>query len=89
MKKALSFCLKIITEKDHDGEYFAYSPDFEGVLAGGYTEEEALKNFKKLFKEYIITLIKHGRPIPFSHNRKIKKLGAITENIEIGQLIGV
>lgn len=90
MNKSISFSLEVIIEKDHDNEYFAHSQDFEGVLAGGNTKEEALENFKELFKEYIHALIKYDRPIPcFSHFKETKKCNVKRENIDIGQLIAV
>jgi predicted RNase H-like HicB family nuclease len=57
------FTIPIVIEPD-DGEFHAYSPLLKGLHVGGETEEEALKNAKDAAVAYLISLIKHGDPIP-------------------------
>lgn len=59
----IEFQLHIIVEADED-EFHAYCPALKGLHAGGITEEEALENAKDAAVAYILSLIKHGDPIP-------------------------
>jgi predicted RNase H-like HicB family nuclease len=59
----IMFTIPIVIEPDN-GEFHAYSPLLKGLHVGGETEEEALNNAKDAAVAYLISLIKHGDPIP-------------------------
>jgi len=61
--RKLQFELVIVVEPDEDG-YYAYCPALKGLHVGGKTKEEALENAKEGAIAYLLSLIKHGDPIP-------------------------
>lgn len=65
-RNKIVFTIPIIIEPD-DGEFHAYSPLLKGLHVGGETEEEALKNAKDAAVAYLISLIKHGDPLPINN----------------------
>ena len=78
----IKLSIRLFIEKDRDGEFIVYSPEFKSVYAGGITKEEALENFKIAFKSHIISLIKHNKAIScIPKNEKTKN--QIIEEIEI------
>ena len=62
-ESTITFELDIIVEPDGD-EYHAYAPSLKGLHVYGSTEEEALNNAMEAAKAYLLSLIKHGDPIP-------------------------
>ena len=50
--------MRVFIEKDEDGEYFAYSPDFKGIFAGGKTQKEVKEKFHQAFESHITFLIR-------------------------------
>ena len=80
----IKLAIRIIVEQDSDGEFFAHSPEFKNVLAGGKTKEEALGKFKEAFQSYIAFLIKHNKAISCVGEYK-KSKNQIVEDIEIHQ----
>ena len=59
----LEFQLHFVVEPDED-EFHAYCPALKGLHTGGITQEEALENAKEAAVAYILSLVKHGDPIP-------------------------
>jgi predicted RNase H-like HicB family nuclease len=59
----LEFQVVLVVEPDED-EFHAFCPALKGLHAPGATEQEALKNAKDAAAAYILSLIKHGDPIP-------------------------
>lgn len=59
----LEFQLLFVVEPDEDG-YHAFCPALKGLHTSGSTEQEALDNAKDAAVAYILSLIKHGDPIP-------------------------
>ena len=59
----LGYEIKIIP--DGESGYFAVRfPDFPGVITGGYSLKEALKNAQEAFELTIDTIKKHRLPLP-------------------------
>lgn len=75
-KEEFLFEIPISIEPDH-GEFHAYCPLLKGLHIGGKTEDEALQNAKNAAIAYLISLIKHGDPIPIEiiKDRKISFKG--------------
>jgi predicted RNase H-like HicB family nuclease len=59
----LEFQLVFVVEPD-EGEFHAFCPGLKGLHTPGATEQEALENAKDAAAAYILSLIKHGDPIP-------------------------
>ncbi len=59
----LEFQLVFVVEPD-EGEFHAFCPALKGLHAPGATEQEALANAKDAAAAYVLSLIKHGDPIP-------------------------
>lgn len=59
----LEFQLLFVVEPD-EGGYHAFCPALKGLHTSGSTEQEALENAKNAAVAYILSLIKHGDPIP-------------------------
>jgi predicted RNase H-like HicB family nuclease len=59
----LEFQVVFMVEPD-EGEFHAFCPALKGVHAPGATEKEALANAKDAAAAYVLSLIKHGDPIP-------------------------
>ncbi len=62
-KFTLKFQVDIVIQPDGDG-FYAYCPSLKGLHIGGDTEKEALENAKDAVLAYLISLTKHGEPIP-------------------------
>jgi antitoxin HicB len=54
----------IAIEKDEDGWFIASCPALPGCHSQGKTKEEAVANIKEAIRGYIVSLRKHGEPIP-------------------------
>ena len=59
----VQFSVDVVVEPD-DGVFHAYCPALKGLHVGGQTEDEALENVKDAVELYLMSLIKHGEPIP-------------------------
>ncbi len=55
---------KVIIEPAEEGGFTAFCPALKGCWSQGETEQEALNNIKDAIEGYIISLKKHGQPIP-------------------------
>lgn len=64
-QKKLRIEITICIEKDEDA-YYAYAPSFPGFHIGGDTKEEAIQNAKDSIIAYILSLIKHNKPLPLT-----------------------
>jgi predicted RNase H-like HicB family nuclease len=62
-KPKLEFQVVLVVEPDED-EFHAFCPALKGLHTAGATEQEALENAKDAAAAYILSLIKHGDPIP-------------------------
>ena len=62
-KRQFGFLIEIIAEPDDD-VFHAYCPALKGLHTCGDTEEEAFDNAKDAAVAYLLSLIKHGDPIP-------------------------
>jgi len=66
----------IIVEPDDDS-FYATCPAFKGLHTYGDTEKEAIENVKNAIIAYVLSLLKHGEPIPcctIIEKKKYKKL---------------
>jgi predicted RNase H-like HicB family nuclease len=63
LKTRLEFQLVVVVEPD-EAEFHAFCPALKGLHTAGSTEEEALQNARDAAAAYILSLIKHGDPIP-------------------------
>ena len=59
----LKFSFEVCIEADGDG-FHAWCPALKGVHVGGVTEEDAQRHLHDAVMAYVISLIKHGEPIP-------------------------
>ena len=65
----VEFLVGIEVEPD-EGGFHAFCPALSGLHVGGDTKEEALQNAKEAAKAYIVSLMKHGEPIPLGITMK-------------------
>ena len=54
----------VIIEQDEDGFYVASCPSLPGCHSQGKTRDEVLENIGEAIRGYIISLKKHGEPVP-------------------------
>jgi predicted RNase H-like HicB family nuclease len=71
----LEFQLVFVVEPD-EGEFHAFCPALKGLHTAGSTEQEALENAKNAAVAYILSLIKHGDPIPLGVMAPTSEKGA-------------
>jgi len=62
-KPQFEFLIEITVEPDDD-IFHAYCPALKGLHTCGDTEEKAFDNAKDAAVAYLLSLIKHGDPIP-------------------------
>jgi len=55
---------RVFIEQDEDGVFVAQCPRLPGCTSQGETREEAEANIKDAIAGYLISLKKHGEPIP-------------------------
>ena len=70
-REKIVFSVPIIIENDN-GEFYAYCPALKGLHTSGGTVEEARENAKNAVAAYLLSLIKHGEPIPVGIIKKEK-----------------
>jgi predicted RNase H-like HicB family nuclease len=65
MSNALSIRLTLhfLVEPD-EGAFHAYSPALKGLHVDGASEDEAVKNFVEAASGYLMSVLKHGEPLP-------------------------
>ena len=78
----LEFRLVFVVEPD-EGEFHAFCPALKGLHTPGVTEQEALENAKDAAAAYILSLIKHGDPIPVGVVTPRSDEGAFPRNSRI------
>ena len=57
---------RIYLEPDEDGVYVATCPTLPGCVSQGHTRAEATDNIREAIEGYLISLRKHGEPVPSS-----------------------
>lgn len=62
----------ITLEKDGDGFFLVSCPTLVGCHSQGKTREEALANIKEAIRGYVISLRKHGEPIPTTQVEEVE-----------------
>ena len=55
---------RIYLEPDEDGVFVATCPTLPGCVSQGHTRTEAAENIREAIEGYLISLRKHGEPIP-------------------------
>lgn len=55
---------RVLIQRDEDGVYVIECPDLPGCISQGTTREEALKNVREAIRAYLMSLMKHGEPVP-------------------------
>jgi antitoxin HicB len=55
---------RIYLEPDEDGVFVATCPTLPGCVSQGNTRAEATDNIREAIEGYLISLRKHGDPIP-------------------------
>lgn len=71
-KEKITFLVPVFIEPDNN-EFYVYSPALKGLHTRGDTEKEALDNAKNAIVAYLMSLIKHGDPIPLGIQVPTKK----------------
>ena len=56
---------RVLISADEDGVFTAECPRLPGCISQGATREIALENIRDAIKGYLVSLKKHGDPIPF------------------------
>jgi antitoxin HicB len=62
-KTLLGYEMRLIPEKE-SGYFAVRFPDFPGIVTGGYSVEEALKNAQEALEITMETMKKHKVPLP-------------------------
>jgi len=62
---------RVLIEQDEDGMFIVECPTLPGCISQGKTYNEALTNIKDAIEGYLLSLKKHGEPIPPSINEAI------------------
>ena len=80
----LKIKISVYLEKDEDN-YLVYCPELKGLIADGNSEDIALKNFADAAQAYIMSIIKHGDPLPVCTTIKEKDLPAhpVIRDVEV------
>ena len=63
-QQSFKISVTVVLEEDTVG-YHASCPGFKGLHVTGKSKKEALENVKDAISCYLLSLIKHGDPIPF------------------------
>ena len=54
----------VVLEPDEDGFIVAECPALPGCLSQGKTRDEAMANIKDAIEGFLVSLRKHGEPLP-------------------------
>lgn len=68
--------IRVLIEKDEDGNFIAECPTLPGCISQGKTRMEAVRNVKDAIKGYVFSLKKHGEPIPPSIEEEMIEINA-------------
>jgi len=55
---------RVYLEQDEDGVFVATCPALPGCVSQGRTRAEATENIREAMEAYVISLKKHGDPVP-------------------------
>ena len=55
---------RVYLEQDEDGVFVATCPALPGCISQGQTRAEAAENIREAIEGYILSLKKHGDPVP-------------------------
>lgn len=55
---------RVYLEPDEDGVFVATCPSLPGCVSQGNTRAEAMANIREAIEAYLISLRKHGDPVP-------------------------
>lgn len=55
---------RVVIEQDEDGKFVAHCPALAGCWSQGDTREQAKRNIADAIEGYLVSLKKHGDPIP-------------------------
>lgn len=55
---------RLVIEQDEGGVFVAECPTLPGCISEGKTRIEAVRNITDAIKGYLVSLKKHGEPIP-------------------------
>ena len=67
----------VYLEPAEEGGYIVSCPHFSGCVTQGETVEEALDMIKDAIKGYILSLEKHGEPVPSGIGDAIEKIEVV------------
>lgn len=65
---------RVIIEVDEDGMFVAECPSLPGCVSQGATRDEAMKNIQDAISGYLVSLRKHGDPIPPSIHEEVVEI---------------
>ncbi len=65
---------RVLIEQDEDGVYIAECPTLPGCISQGATRSEAVDNIRDAIKGYLISLEKHGDPVPLPISEEIVEI---------------
>ena len=83
----IGFRVEVVVEPDEKG-FHAYCPALKGLHTYGDSQQNALENARDAAMAYLMSLIKHGDPIPLGvmheHKRDLpsKKQGQVIHHTE-------
>ena len=55
---------RVVIEQDEDGMFVVECPSLPGCVSQGRTRAEALANIADAIQGYLVSLAKHGEPVP-------------------------
>ena len=55
---------RVLIKEDEDGVFVAECPNLPGCVSQGPTRDEALVNIRDAMEGYLVSLEKHGEPVP-------------------------
>ena len=56
---------RVVIEPDEDGIFVAECPSLPGCISQGQTRAEAVANIQDAIGGYLVSLKKHGDPVPW------------------------
>ena len=67
----------VYLELAEEGGYVVSCPDFTGCVTQGETRDEALEMIRDAIQGYIVSLEKHGEPVPPGIDENVEKVEAV------------
>ena len=65
---------RVLIESDEDGVFVATCPSLPGCVSQGQTRTEALHNIRDAMRGYLVSLDRHGEPIPPSVSEEVVEI---------------